>query len=89
MCGSTGSRMGGLDFESIRHRVKLRRDTGEEQLYENRDDVSCPVCGTAFSEALATSERRCQLSPPAGVDICIVREEARTVVFTHAPADGH
>lgn len=77
--------MGGLDFESIRHRVKLRRDTGAEQLYENRDDVTCPVCGSAFSEALATAERTCQLSPSAGVDICIVREDTRTVVFTHAP----
>lgn len=77
--------MGGLDFASIRHRVKLLRDTGEEQLYENRDGVPCPVCDSAFSEALATAEPTCQLSPSAGVDICIVREEDRIVVFTHAP----
>lgn len=76
--------MSGLDFESIRHRVKLLRDTGKEQLYENRDGVQCPVCDTAFSEALATVERTCQLSPSAGVDVCVIREEGRTVVFTHA-----
>ncbi|MFB6270534.1 MAG: flagella cluster protein [Halobacterium sp.] len=72
-----------LDFESIRHRVKLLRDSGDERVFENRDDVACPVCGDAFAEALASSGRTCQLSP-SDVDLCLVREDDRVVVFTHA-----
>lgn len=74
----------GFDFEAVRHRVKLLRDTGDERVFENRDGVACPVCGEPFAEALATSERTCQLSPGSSVDVCLVREPDRTIVFTHA-----
>jgi len=73
-----------LDFEAVRHRVKLLRDTGDERVFENRDDVACPVCGEPFAEALATSDRTCQLSPGASVDVCLVREPEQLVVLTHA-----
>ncbi|MCD2200449.1 flagella cluster protein [Halobacterium sp. KA-4] len=72
-----------IDFESIRHRVKLLQDTGNEQVFENRDSVECPVCGQAFTEALVTIERTCQLSPSPSVELCLVREYKRTIVFTH------
>ncbi|MCG1002948.1 MULTISPECIES: hypothetical protein [Halobacterium] len=74
----------GVDFEAVRHRVKLRQDTGTERLFENRDGVACPACGEAFTEALATTERTCQLSPGPDVDVCIVREANRIIIFTHA-----
>ncbi|WP_336037648.1 DUF7385 family protein [Halobacterium yunchengense] len=73
-----------LDFADIRHRVKLRRDAGDERLFENRDAVACPVCGDPFDEALASTNRTCQLSPGPEVDVCLVREDDRLVVFTHA-----
>lgn len=77
--------MGGqVNLEAVRHRVKLLRDTGAEQVFENRDSVECPACGEAFTEALATTERTCQLSPGPSVDVCIVREPDRMIVFTHA-----
>ncbi|WP_353633721.1 flagella cluster protein [Halobacterium sp. NMX12-1] len=74
----------GLDFEAVRHRLKLLRDAGDERIFENRGDVACPVCGDAFTEALETTRRTCQLSPGPSVDVCIVREPERTIVFTHA-----
>ncbi|MGB9965983.1 DUF7385 family protein [Halobacterium hubeiense] len=73
-----------VDFEAVRHRLKLVQDTGTERVFENRDGVTCPACGDAFAEALATTERTCQLSPGPSVDVCIVREADRTIVFTHA-----
>lgn len=73
-----------LDFESVRHRVKLVRDSGDERLFENRDGVTCPVCGDTFDEALASTSRTCQLTPGSGVDVCLVREDDRVVVLTHA-----
>ena len=36
-----------VDFEAVRHRLKLLRDTGDTRLFENRGDVPCPVCGGA------------------------------------------
>jgi hypothetical protein len=74
----------GLDFEAIRHRVKLLRDSGTERVFENRDEVACPVCGVPFEEALASTSRTSQLTPGAGVDLCLVREDERLVIFTHA-----
>lgn len=76
--------MAGFDFEAVRHRIKLRRDTGSERLFENRDGVPCPVCGEAFDEALASRARTRQLSPSEPVDVCLVREADRLLVFTHA-----
>ncbi|MCD2204997.1 DUF7385 family protein [Halobacterium sp. KA-6] len=73
-----------VDFEAVRHRVKLLRDTGSERVYENRDAVGCPSCGEPFTEALVSTERTCQLSPEPSVDLCVVRESERIVVFTHA-----
>jgi hypothetical protein len=73
-----------IDFESIRHRVKLLRDRGETRIFENRDGVRCPVCGDAFDEALATTGRSEQLSPERSLDVCLLREAERLIVFTHA-----
>lgn len=76
--------MGRLDFESMRHRIKLVRDAGGERLFENRDDVRCPVCGDVFVEVLATTDRTCRLTPNERIDVCLVREDDRVVAFTHA-----
>jgi hypothetical protein len=73
-----------IDFEAIRHRVKLLQDTGERRIFENRDGVSCPVCGDAFDEALATTGRTEQLAPDRQLDVCLLRESKRLILFTHA-----
>jgi hypothetical protein len=73
-----------IDFEAVRHRLKLLRDTGKTELFENRDDVPCPVCGEPFDEVLATAERSRQLAPNEPLDVCLVREPERMILFTHA-----
>jgi uncharacterized Zn ribbon protein len=75
--------MGSVDFEAVRHRVKLLEDTGDSQVFENRDGVECPVCGRAFAEALASERRSEQLSPRDGLSLCLLNEGDRMVVFTH------
>jgi hypothetical protein len=75
---------GEFDLESVRHRVKLLRDTGSERLFENRGGVDCPVCGRPFDEGLATTARTCELSPGESVDVCLLRGDGRVFVFTHA-----
>jgi len=76
--------MAGLDFESVRHRVKLVEDTGESRLFENRDGVQCPVCGDPFDEALESTGQTEQLHPRNGLSLCIANGESRLVLLTHA-----
>lgn len=73
----------GVDFDAVRHRVKLLQDTGDTRVFDNRDDVSCPVCGDAFAEALETTSSTEQLSPGRELDLCLLREQDRMIVFTH------
>ncbi|MGM0590297.1 MAG: DUF7385 family protein [Halobacteriota archaeon] len=72
-----------LDIHAIRHRLKLRRDTGTTALYENRDGVSCPVCEDAFDELFVTARRASSFRPDEQLGFCIVREDERLLVFTH------
>ena len=74
----------GIDFGALRHRLKLLRDTGDTTLYENRDDVECPVCAEPFDEVLATAERTRTVSSDRGLQLCLVQEEDRLIIFTHA-----
>lgn len=77
--------MVGVDFESVRHRVKLVEDTGDSRLFENRDGVLCPVCEDPFEEALESQRSTEQLNPRDGLSFCIVNESGgNLVLFTHA-----
>lgn len=76
--------MVGVDFEAVRHRVKLVEDTGDSRLFENRDGVPCPVCEEPFDEALETERRTEQLSPPGSLTLCLLNGEEKLVLFTHA-----
>jgi hypothetical protein len=73
-----------LDFEAVRHRVKLIEDSGDTRIFENRDGVPCPVCGDPFEEALATGEATHQLGRMPQHRFCLVREEDTMVILTHA-----
>jgi hypothetical protein len=72
-----------FDVHEVRHRLKLRQDTGETALYENRDGVACPACGAPFDELLITERRQNSFDPDRPVAFCVVREEDRLLVCTH------
>lgn len=76
--------MENVDFDAIRHRVKLLEDTGDSRLFDNRDDVQCPVCERPFDEALETERRTEQLSPQSDLSFCLVNGTNRIILFTHA-----
>lgn len=77
--------MAGLDFDAVRHRVKLVEDTGDSRLFENRDDVRCPVCDEPFEEALESRRQTEQLNSPNGLVLCIVNgSDGNLVLLTHA-----
>lgn len=76
-----------IDFHELRHRLKLVRDASRATLFENRDGVACPVCGEPFDEALATSEQSRRLAPERPLEVCLLREDDRLCIFTHARAN--
>lgn len=77
--------MESVDFDAVRHRVKLIEDTGDSRLFENRDRVSCPVCEEPFEEALESQRSTEQVTPRDGQSLCIVNgPERKLVLFTHA-----
>lgn len=73
-----------IDFEAVRHRVKLVRDSGDTTLYENRDGVDCPVCGEPFDDALTTRSRTYEVPPEVDSGLCVAREPDRLLLFNHA-----
>lgn len=76
--------MQSIDLHEIRSSLKLIRDTGDSAHYENRGSAPCPVCREVFDEVLETTERTRTLSPSAGISICLVNEDGRVLLFTHA-----
>lgn len=73
-----------VDFEAIRHRVKLLEDTGDSRVFENRDGVQCPVCGRPFEEVLTSERPSEQLEPRDGLTLCIRNGDRYVSLYTHA-----
>ncbi|MFC4552045.1 MULTISPECIES: DUF7385 family protein [Halorussus] len=71
-----------FDVHAVRNALKLHRDTGDTQLWENRKGLDCPACEEAFAELLISERRRNQFNRPDG-PLCVVRESDRVLVFTH------
>lgn len=72
-----------MDICAIRHRLKLKKDAGHAELYENRDSVACPACGEPFADLLATGKREHSFRPTGSMRLCVVREDDRLLAFTH------
>jgi uncharacterized protein YbaR (Trm112 family) len=73
----------GFDIHAVRHRMKLVRNAGTTELYENRDGVACPACEEPFDDLLVTEERHHSFDPPDGTRLCVIREEKRVLVSPH------
>jgi hypothetical protein len=75
--------MPAFDIHENRHRLKQLTDNGETKLFENRDDLECPACGTRFDRLFVT--RRAETSFPEndGSRFCLVRDSEQIYVFRH------
>lgn len=71
-----------FDVHEHRHALKLHKDTGKTQLWENRKELDCPACEKPFSDLLISEKRHNSFNPPGG-QFCVVREDGRILVFTH------
>jgi hypothetical protein len=71
-----------FDEHAVRHRLKLVTDRGNAVLYENRDEVECPVCGDPFDEFYATTDAE-SFHPSQPVGFCVAHTDDRLLLFTH------
>ncbi|MFO8116428.1 MAG: flagella cluster protein [Halorubrum sp.] len=72
-----------FEIHDHRHELKQLRDSGDTKLFENRDGLSCPVCGTAFRRLLMTANQAVQFPENDGSRFCILRQPTEIVVFRH------
>jgi hypothetical protein len=77
----------GFDEHAARHRLKLVTDSGESVLYENRDDVACPVCDERFDEFYATAGAE-SFRPPSKIGFCVAHTADRLLLFTHESGES-
>jgi hypothetical protein len=73
----------GFDVHAVRHRLKLKKDAGHSSLFETRDAVACPACDDPFAEVFTTEKRAHSFQPTGSMRFCVVREDGRTLLFTH------
>lgn len=73
-----------IDLHAIRHGLKLKRDTGSTKLFENREELGCPVCDEPYHSLFASEERHNRFDPDVARPFCVVRDSDRILVFTHA-----
>lgn len=71
-----------FDVHEVRHALKLRKDAGDTQLWENRKGLDCPACEEAFSDLFISERRHNSFNPPDS-RFCVVRESDRILLFTH------
>ena len=71
-----------FDVHDHRHALKLRRDTGDTQHWENRKELDCPACEEPFADLFISEQRHNSFNPPDG-RFCVVRESDRILLFAH------
>lgn len=72
-----------LDIHEMRHRLKQLSDDGDTKLFENRDEVSCPACGTPFERLFVTRRATTSFPENDGSRFCLVRDPEQIHVFRH------
>lgn len=72
-----------FDFHEERHRLKQLEDSGDAKLFENRDGVTCPACGDAFSRLFSTRRPEASFPENDGARFCLVRGEEFLHLFRH------
>lgn len=74
---------GPIDLHDYRHGLKLRKETRETSLWENKRGYACPACGEEFSGLFTSVKRHNTFTPGTATPFCIVREDDRILVFRH------
>lgn len=72
-----------FDLHAERHRLKQLRDDGDTSLFENRDGVRCPVCGSSFDRVFSTTARGTSFHETDDSRFCLLRGTRELYVFGH------
>jgi len=72
-----------FDVHDHRHALKQLKDTGTTSLWENKKEVSCPVCEAPFKRLFTTSEAGTQFPENDGARFCLLRDGESIRLFRH------
>jgi hypothetical protein len=72
-----------FDLHETRHRLKQLTDDGDRKLFENRDGVECPACGTRFDRLFVARRKATSFPENDGSRFCLFRDSASIYVFRH------
>lgn len=72
-----------MDIHVFHHRLKLKKDAGDTELFENRDLVAYPACGEPFADLLTSEKQEYSFRLTGSMRLCVVRKDDRLLVFTH------
>ncbi|GAA0540093.1 flagella cluster protein [Halorubrum ejinorense] len=72
-----------FDVHDHRHELKQLRDAGATSLWENREDVPCPVCDGVFSRLFVSRQRGTTFPENDGARFCLLRDDDAVYLFRH------
>ena len=72
-----------FDLHDHCHQLKQVRDSGDTAVFENRDDLTCPVCSRPFSRLLLLKGRALSVPENDGSPFCLLRRSDDVVVCRH------
>ncbi|MFD1569005.1 DUF7385 family protein [Halorubrum laminariae] len=72
-----------FDIHDHRHALKQLKDTGETSLWENRKNISCPVCEDPFTRLFTMSEDKMIFPENDGARFCLLRDDDAIHLFRH------
>ncbi len=72
-----------FDLHDVRHRLKQLVDDGDTKLFENRDGVECPTCGTPFVRLFVIRKTKTSFPENDGSRFCLLHDSAGIHVLRH------
>ncbi|WP_049982832.1 hypothetical protein [Halorubrum sp. BV1] len=72
-----------FDVHDHRHALKQLKDTGSTSLWENRNQIPCPVCDAPFNRLFSTSEAETRFPENDGARFCLLRDDDAIHLFRH------
>ncbi|CDK38398.1 hypothetical protein DM2_2013 [Halorubrum sp. DM2] len=72
-----------FDVHDHRHELKQLRDAGATSLWENREEMDCPVCDDAFSRLFVTEQPGTTFPENDGARFCLLRGGDAVYLFRH------
>ncbi|TQQ83028.1 flagella cluster protein [Halonotius terrestris] len=72
-----------FDIHDHRHQMKQLKESSDSGLYDNRDDVDCPVCADTFNRLFILRSHEQQFPENDGARFCLLNQDDGVYLFRH------